>query len=310
LVRLMAPFTPYLSELMWQNMKHLLDEEAGLSSSESVHYLMLPTANESLMDEEVERKVSVMQTVIDLTRVLRDRKTLPVKYPLKEIVVVHKDQKILDDAQFLKNYILEEVNVRQLTTSSEKERWGVQLTVEPDYKALGPRLGKNLKAGVEMLKKLREADLDQLREKGSMDVFGEEVKFEDLKISYSLNNQKMHDLYEADSDGNIIVLLDISSDQSMQDEGLAREIVNRIQKLRKKAKLVPQDDITVYCSVLPPDSELARVLVEQKDYVEQNIKQPLFLNVTPDNGVKVIITEASDVKGTQLHVTLCSRNHE
>lgn len=58
----------------------------------------------------------------------------------------------MDDAQFLKNYILEEVNVRQLTTSSEKERWGVQLTVEPDYKALGPRLGKNLKAGVEILK--------------------------------------------------------------------------------------------------------------------------------------------------------------
>lgn len=75
-----------------------------------------------------------------------------------------------------------------------------------------------------------------MREKGSLSVFGEEVKYEDLKISYSLNNQKMHDLYEADSDGNIIVLLDISSDQSMQDEGLAREIVNRVQKLRKKVK--------------------------------------------------------------------------
>lgn len=72
--------------------------------------------------------------------------------------------------------------------------------------------------------------------------------------------------------------------------------------------MVPQDEITVYCSVSPPDSELYRVLIEQKDYVEQNIKQPLFLNVAPDNGVKVIITEAADVKGTELRVTLCSRN--
>lgn len=76
--------------------------------------------------------------------------------------------------------------------------------------------------------------MERVKNEGSLSVFDVDVGYEDLKISYGLNNEQLHELYEADSDGDIIVLLDVSSDQSMQDEGLAREIVNRIQKLRKK----------------------------------------------------------------------------
>lgn len=72
--------------------------------------------------------------------------------------------------------------------------------------------------------------------------------------------------------------------------------------------MVPHDEISVFCRVTPPESELDRVLKELKEYVEQNIKQPLVLDLEPDNGAKIIISEAADVKGTVLNVTLCRRN--
>lgn len=307
IIRLMSPFTPFITELMWQNLKHMLHDETDIKSAESIHYILLPEPDPSLIDEEIERKVAVMQSVVDLTRVLRDRKTLPIKYPLKEIVVVHQDQRTLEDAKFLESYILEEVNVRKMVTSSEKDRWGVKFTVDADYKTLGPRLGKDLKVVVEALKQFTEQDLEEMRKNGDICcVHGHDVTLADLKISYKLCGGQS-DTYEADSDGNIIVLLDVTGDKALQDEGLAREIVNRIQKLRKKAKLVPQDDIVVYCSVDKLSDELGQILTTQKEYIEQNVKQPLMLN-QQCNGQPVIIDETTDIKGANLHITLTKRN--
>ena len=101
---------------------------------------MIPEPRKDLIDENIERAVSRMQAVIELGRVLRDRKTMPLKYPLPELVVIHKDQQYLDDVNSLKSYVLDELNIKKLTTSSEKADYNVTLRAEPDHKTLGFRL--------------------------------------------------------------------------------------------------------------------------------------------------------------------------
>ena len=102
MVKVFAPFTPFLTEHMYQNLKNLVDwsKDDSVKSEKdraSVHYLMIPKPREDLINEDIERSVARMQRVIELGRVLRDRKTMPVKYPLPELVLIHKDQQCLDD---------------------------------------------------------------------------------------------------------------------------------------------------------------------------------------------------------------------
>ena len=102
MVKVFAAFTPFLTEHMYQNLKNLVDwsKDDSVKSEKdraSVHYLMIPKPREDLINEDIERSVARMQRVIELGRVLRDRKTMPVKYPLPELVLIHKDQQCLDD---------------------------------------------------------------------------------------------------------------------------------------------------------------------------------------------------------------------
>ena len=98
MVRVFAPFTPFLTEHMYQNLKHLVDwSKKEEETNKSVHYLMIPQPLNDLINEDIERSVSRMQSVIEMGRVLRDRKTMPVKFPLPELVVIHKDQECLQD---------------------------------------------------------------------------------------------------------------------------------------------------------------------------------------------------------------------
>jgi len=113
-----------LSELMYQVLKHLIKGFIDSPDTASVHYLLVPQPKESLIDHNIERSVCRMQAVIDLGRVLRDRKTIPVKYPLPEVVVVHKDAECLSDIRSLEHYIKDELNIRSLTLTTDKQAYG------------------------------------------------------------------------------------------------------------------------------------------------------------------------------------------
>lgn len=162
LIEMMAPFTPFLTELMFQNLRKVLVDgvelpaveeksksKKGSSTTadsstttklESVHYTLLAPVAEELIDETVERQVSFMQTVVELGRLLRDRRNVPLKYPLPEVVVITNSQQTIADITSLEDFILNELNVRKCTLSMDKQAYGVQFTAEPDIKALGLRL--------------------------------------------------------------------------------------------------------------------------------------------------------------------------
>ncbi|XP_067159275.1 isoleucine--tRNA ligase, cytoplasmic isoform X3 [Apteryx mantelli] len=275
--RLMAPYTPFITELMYQNLKTLIDPASVQEkNTESIHYLMLPQVREDLIDKKIESAVSCLQSVIELGRVIRDRKTIPVKYPLKEVVVIHQDPEALENIRSLEKYILEELNVRQVTLSTDKDKYGIRLRAEPDHMVLGKRLKGAFKLVMAAIKELKSEQLEKFQETGTIVVEGHELHGEDLRLMYTFDQVAGGSAqFEAHSDAQVLVLLDVTPDQSMVDEGVAREVINRIQKLRKKRNLVPTDEITVYYRSNPEGDYLDTVIKEHTDFIFATVKAAL-----------------------------------
>ncbi|TRY85097.1 hypothetical protein DNTS_023042 [Danionella cerebrum] len=306
--RLMAPFTPFITELMYQNLRHLLEPSSLEQESQSIHYLMLPHVREALIDQRIENAVSQMQSVIELGRVIRDRKTLPIKYPLKEVVVIHQDPEALTEIQSLQTYILEELNVRTLTLSTDKDRYGIRLRAEPDHMVLGKRLKAAFKSVTASIKELKSQELESFQRTGVMVVDGHELHEEDLRLLYTFEQSSgAASRYEAHSDAQVLVLLDVTPDQTMVDEGVAREVINRIQKLRKKGHLVPSDEITVYYDSRPAGAYLQGVIEAHTDFILATIKAPLVPCPLKGSDLELtIVRGAAGGSGSALDAPACA----
>ncbi|GBP07755.1 Isoleucine--tRNA ligase, cytoplasmic [Eumeta japonica] len=300
MVRVMAPFTPFLTDLMYKTLRQFLPG----NSLESVHYNMLPEPKIEHVDIDIERSVQHMQTVIELGRVLRDRKTIPIKYPLPEMVIIHRDNTYLNDIHSLQQYILEEMNVRRLVLTSDKEKYGITLRAEPDHKILGARLKGEFKAVTQALKELNNTECEKLIAEGHIKLLGHHIDVSEVRIIFQA--QGSNDCYEAHSDNDVLVLLDVSPDQEMLDEGFAREIINRVQKLRKKAHLVPTDDVNVYYYV-NKTSDIIRIISSHREFIESTVKAPLLPieQITPSKCI--IIDETQELKGSELKLVITWR---
>uniref|UniRef100_A0A8C0KPI7 Isoleucine--tRNA ligase, cytoplasmic n=1 Tax=Canis lupus dingo TaxID=286419 RepID=A0A8C0KPI7_CANLU len=305
LCRLMAPYTPFLTELMYQNLKLLIDPVSVQDKdTQSIHYLMLPHVREELIDKSTESAVSRMQSVIELGRVIRDRRTIPIKYPLKEIVVIHQDPEALHEIRSLEKYIIEELNVREVTLSTDKNKYGIRLRAEPDHMVLGKRLKGAFRAVMAAIKQLSSEELECFQESGTIVVEGHELHEEDIRLMYTFDQKTGGTTqYEAHSDAQALVLLDVTPDQSMVDEGVAREVINRIQKLRKKCNLVPTDEITVYYKAKSEGKYLNNVIESHMEFIFATIKAPLKPYPVPVSD-KIIIQEEMQLKGSALEITL------
>ncbi|XP_057312856.1 isoleucine--tRNA ligase, cytoplasmic-like [Hydractinia symbiolongicarpus] len=310
MVKVMAPYTPFLTEHMYQNLKNYIVDE-GLSEVEkgSVHFMMLPQPREDLIYVDVETAVSRMQTVIELGRVARDRKKLSLKYPLPELVILHNDEKYMEDVLSLEKYILEELNVKTVTTSKNKEKYGLKLKADLDFRSVGRRLKQDFKKVQDAIKSVPEGDLKAFQHTGKLTVAGHELTEEDVTVNYAFgDNPVLSEKYEAHSDGEVVILLNTTPDKSMLDEGYARELINRMQKLRKKAKLVPTEEITIVYEVLEgKDSEeykkLCEVSKSHADFIVESVKQPVVVAPGPQ-GLEEIIQETVECKRAELRLTI------
>nr|XP_055165926.1 isoleucine--tRNA ligase, cytoplasmic isoform X1 [Nyctereutes procyonoides] len=272
--------------------------------TQSIHYLMLPHVREELIDKSTESAVSRMQSVIELGRVIRDRRTIPIKYPLKEIVVIHQDPEALHEIRSLEKYIIEELNVREVTLSTDKNKYGIRLRAEPDHMVLGKRLKGAFRAVMAAIKQLSSEELERFQESGTIVVEGHELHEEDIRLMYTFDQTTGGTTqYEAHSDAQALVLLDVTPDQSMVDEGVAREVINRIQKLRKKCNLVPTDEITVYYKAKSEGKYLNNVIESHMEFIFATIKAPLKPYPAPVSD-KIIIQEEMQLKGSALEITL------
>jgi len=272
----------------------------------SVHFLAFPEVRQELFDSVVERRVGRMKRVIELARQSRERRAIGLKTPLKTLVVIHKDQQYLDDVHSLEGYISEELNVRDLLLSSDEEKYNVQYSVTADWPVLGKKLKKDVQKVKKALPNVSSSQCKSYLSTGNMIVDGIELAEGDLVIKRSLKQSADNANQETNSDNDVLIILDSAIYPELAQEGLAREIINRVQQLRKKAGLKPTDDVKMEYRVKsdPEDIGLEDVFEKQGRYIEKALRRPVDKHVVTEvegkivNGVKedVIAEEDQEVQ--------------
>jgi isoleucyl-tRNA synthetase len=257
LCRLMAPFTPFFTEYMYQHLRTLhpasrdpAAHPTDVGAADSVHYLRMPAYDAERIDEAIEARVATMQQVVELGRVARERRGVSLRTPVRSITVVHKDGGVLEDALALKRYVLEEMNALEVHVTSDQSTW-CKLTATPDFKLLGQRLGKEAKQVIPALKAMSPEDLATLQSTGSVSVGGVTVSSEEVKVVAEFAGDKSKYEGAASADGRMVVVVDIQMDEELELMGIARECVSRVQAARKAAGLRIGEPVHVYYSVAP-----------------------------------------------------------
>jgi isoleucyl-tRNA synthetase len=253
LSRLMAPFTPFLSDHIYQELKNF-----GGNVEESVHLCSYPEANEGLINSTLEVAVGRMQQVILLGRQKRVNEGVKVKTPLKTLKVIHQDQALLSELKKLEEYIKIELNVKTVDYMTNEADF-VTLSAKPNLPVLGKKLGKELGAFKALIEKLPSADVQKI-ENGSK-VTLNNVEFDATEI---LVVRAAKAGTQAVTNRLITIDLDCTLDQDLIDEGLAREMVNRIQKTRKDSNFNVADRIEVTIHTSP---ELSKVFQKFQSYI-------------------------------------------
>ncbi|KAF2903728.1 hypothetical protein ILUMI_02436 [Ignelater luminosus] len=267
----------------------------------SIHYLMLPQANGERIDKDIERIVFHLQEVVEIGRILRDRKNMPLKYPLPEIIIIHQDNQYLSDIKSVEQYLLTEMNVRKVTLTVDKDKFGIKMQAKPDYKTLGVCFKSNYKSIAQTIESLTDNEINSLIAHDYVDVKGIHIEKSFVRLSFKTNLLKTHEMH---AQGEILVLLDTNPDKSMLEEGAAREIINRIQKLRKQAHLVPSDKICVYYKAT---KDLANVAEMYTDFIEKAIKTDFLPLEQYLSGDQIVAQESREFKGCCLKLLITQK---
>lgn len=258
--KVFAPFAPFVSERIYR----VLTE--GLPNlPESVHLCDMPEPNPNLVDESLEAGMEHLRLATNLGRSLRNKHKLKTRQPLKRLTVITRRP---EDAAFIeanKDLVKGELNVKEVAFSTEETRY-VALTLKPNLKALGPRLGKALgdvRKALEGISVSQESVTDllaKLETQGRVEVAGHALTEEDFLIDRGPKDEQT----VVASERGVTVLLDTALDEELIAEGLAREVVNRVQKLRKDSGLQVTDRIRLE---LFAEGDLAKALTAHRDYV-------------------------------------------
>lgn len=282
LIRGLAPFTPFLTDTIYLRLLPHIPQSLKGEDDRSVHFLPFPEVRHELFDEVVERRVARMQKVIELGRISRERRTLGLKTPLKTLVVIHQDKQYLDDVKSLESYILEELNVRDLVLSSDEAKYNVQYSVAADWPTLGKKLKKDVQKVKKALPSLTSDDVKKFVAEKKILVDGIELVEGDLVVRRGLKEDDGSKNLETNTDNDVLTILDANLYPELAHEGLAREVIARVQRLRKKAGLVPTDDIKMeYRLLSDPDNIGLSVAIDSQ---AKAIEKVLRRTVEPSEG--------------------------
>lgn len=264
--RIIAPFCPYVAEGFYQRLRPVLPE--NIRAEESVHYLMVPEVNEKTEEEvRLEETMSRMIKIIDLVRVLRDRINIPMKMPVRSVIVLHPDATYIKDVEATADYITSEVNTFDLQFSSEESNF-VITKLDANMATIGKKYKKE---SIEIKKALANASQEMISEfltKGSLTVCGQELDAEDVKVLRTFRPDIQD--YESNADGRVVVLVDKRKDESLLDAWRAREFTNRIMQLRKSAGLVITDKVNIFYNTT--DATLANSLVTRASQINETVR--------------------------------------
>ena len=258
---LMAPIAPFFADCLYTDLT-----SATGRSDQSVHLSNFPAADESVIDKELEERMQDAQDITSMVLALRRKVNIKVRQPLTTLMIPVLDEKQQRDIETIKELVLNEVNVKEMLFADNAAGILVK-RVKPDFKKLGPRYGKIMKQLAAKITGMSQDDILQFEkeEKFAFDIDGQQAIIEigDVEII----SEDIPGWLVA-NEGRLTVALDITVTEDLRREGIARELVNRIQNIRKSSGFDITDKIHVK---LTRNEETDPAVEEYKDYIAKQV---------------------------------------
>lgn len=287
---LMAPIAPFYSDRLYQDLTGGTSREAA----ESVHLARFPEADTGLIDKALEDRMEKAQTISSLVLSIRQKEKIKVRQPLQKVMIPVLDQAQRQAIEAVSDLIRSEVNVKEVELLDDASGILVK-RIKPNFKTLGPRFGKDMKAIAGAVSRLGQEDIQKIEREGEIVLELENkniiLQLQDVEIS----SQDIEGWLVASS-GPITVALDITIDEQLRKEGIARELVNRIQNLRKESGFEVTDRIDIK---ILKDETVENAVRSNLQYIKsETLTAHLQFEEQLDEGTAIAFDEIN----TKLHI--------
>ncbi len=263
LCKLLAPIMPFITE----------DIYIKLTGKESVHLEDYPVYDEKMINDEIENKMDLVRDLISLGRNAREEAKIKVRQPLSEIIIDGKNKKIISD---LTDLIKEELNVKNVIYEKELTKY-MNLEVKPNFKVCGPIFGKDIKDLTNELTKLSNEEISELEKGHTIELT---INDKDYGITREMIEVrvKAKEGFDAAMENNNFIILNTTLTDELLNEGIARELVSKVQNLRKSKDFDVADRIILYYN-----GDIKEVIDSFKDYI---MKETLSEEIIKKDDIK------------------------
>lgn len=277
LCKLCAPLIPYVTEEMYTK----------LTGEESVHLADYPKPDLSLIDEKIETKMDLVRDLISLGRNVRENAKIKVRQPISEVILDGKTKKVLGD---LVNLIKEELNVKEVIFAKDLSVY-MNYEVKPNFKVCGPILGKNIGEFSKALQNLTDKEINNLEN-------GKEIVVGDVKTNLEMVDIRINSKegFDVAMENNNFIILNTTLTDELISEGNARELISKIQQMRKNKDFNIVDRIDIYYE---HNDELEHVLKEHEEFIKKETLCKEFVekkNLTEEVNINGLVVKLDVVK--------------
>ncbi len=285
LALLIAPISPFFADWLFNN----LNSVAHRSDAASVHHEDYPRHGELYIDAELEERMQLAQDICSLVLSIRKKSNIKVRQPLQKILVPVLNQHIQHQIRAVEDIIRSEVNVKTIEYLVDSEGF-IKKKIKPDFKVLGKKLGNKMKAAATVIGQLDQAAISRLEKEKQLEIVLEDSAFTLTLADVEIVAEDIPGWSVANKD-NLTVALDITITPILQDEGNARELVNRIQKIRKDSGLELTDRIKVHIEEF---EALKPAIINFNDYIRAEILAD-SIDLVPTVNSNGITIEVNDI---------------
>lgn len=257
--KLMAPIAPFYADFLYRSLR--LCE--GADAEVSVHLEYFPFWNSSVVDQALEERMQMAQDLSSLVLSLRKQENIRVRQPLQRILVPVLDDTMQEQLEAVRDLVLSEVNVKEMTFVRDNQEGTFTKKIKPDFKALGPRMGKRMKTVALAVNALTQEDIRRLERFGTLALMLEDGPATLERSDVDISTEDMPG-WQVASEGGLTVALDITLTDALRAEGDAREFVNRMQRLRKDMNLDVTDRIRVQ---LERSGDISDSIMQHSGYI-------------------------------------------
>ncbi len=293
LAKLGAPIAPFYMDKLYQDLTQVTQKE----NFESVHLAEFPKYDESFVDKSLERKMENAQTISSLVLSLRAKEKIKVRQPLQKIMIPVDSEQQKEEILAVADLIKHEVNIKEIELLSDASDILVK-QIKPNFKALGPRFGKDMKLIAGAISKFTSEDIKKIEQNGVLDV---EVNGKNITLELAdveITSQDIEGWLVA-NEGALTVALDVTLTDNLRREGIARELVNRIQNLRKDSGFEVTDRINV---VLQKDDNIVKAIDTNLEYIKtETLTEELEIMDTVNNGIEIAFDDVNTKLFIQKH---------